>query len=586
MQIRHPRRLFLPALSIVAVVILLLALISISTYQNLDRDKEKAMAFIHDYSMALIYSLEAAVRAGSMAGQIHEDPMGTLIQEVGKIEDVAHICLIDPQGNIIHHSGFSPENKSHVWDWPKPSDFGKEKTIYRIRKFPGDRRVYELAKQFSPFESSPDLHPDKNKKKDGAFLQTKKDAIIIVGMNMKSIEQARRADLHHAIIMAGIVLALGTGALFFIFVIQNYYLVNKTLKQTQDYTRVVVDHMANGLLGIDKGGNVVSFNRLALELLELDASDIFGTNLNQIIDFQSSGIEDTLTESFVVLEREIEHSLKSGEKLPIAISVTPILEENGTSAGAVIVLRDLREIKRLENKVRRTEKLAAIGKLAAGVAHEIRNPLSSIKGFAQLLRQVLENHPDEKKYADIMVKEVDRINSVVTDLITFARPFEADLMTADITKLIEHAILLVQADADARSITLLKKFPLKPADVPLDVSQMTTAIFNLVLNAVQMMESGGRIELGFELAVQDSRLNIWVEDDGPGIPIEQHKKIFEPFYSTREKGTGLGLAIVHKIIENHNGEISIESPAPGRPGGCRFSIQIPVEPSQPLGKGK
>ena len=185
-----------------------------------------------------------------------------------------------------------------------------------------------------------------------------------------------------------------------------------------------------------------------------------------------------------------------------------------------------------------------------------------------------------------MVKEVDRINSVVTDLITFARPFEADLMTADITKLIEHAILLVQADADSRSITLLKKFPLKAVDVPLDVSQMTTAIFNLLLNAVQMMASGGRIEVAFELAANNSRLDIWVEDDGPGIPIEQHKKIFEPFYSTREKGTGLGLAIVNKIIENHNGEIRIESPAPGRSMGCRFSIQIPVEPSQPLGKRK
>jgi two-component system sensor histidine kinase HydH len=286
-----------------------------------------------------------------------------------------------------------------------------------------------------------------------------------------------------------------------------------------------------------------------------------------------------LTECFVVLEREIEHHLKSGEKLPLAISVTPIVETDGSCAGAVIILRDLREIKQLQEKVRRTEKLAAIGKLAAGVAHEIRNPLSSIKGFAQFLKEFLENHPNERKYADIMVKEVDRINRVVTDLIIFARPFEAHLTSTDIAKLIEHALLLVQADAVSRDITFIKQFPSEPIHFNLDANQITTAIFNLLLNAVQIIGNGGRIEVGFELSRQNSRLDIWVEDNGPGIPPDQQKKIFEPFYSTREKGTGLGLAIVNKIIENHNGDIKIESPIQGSKSGCRFSIQIPAASS-------
>ena len=395
-------------------------------------------------------------------------------------------------------------------------------------------------------------------------------------MKMKAFEDARHADIQHAVIMAGIILVLGSGALFFIFVIQNYYLVDRTLKQTQDYTRQVVASMANGLLSLDIHGKVISYNLLALELLGLKESEVRGMDFNETIDFKTAGIFQTLNHCTPVLDKEINHRKKSGEIVPLALSVTPIIGENSACQGAVIVMRDLREIKQLEEKVRRSEKLAAIGKLAAGVAHEIRNPLSSIRGFAQYLRNALKDKPRDREYTETIVMEVDRINSVVTDLLTFARPMEAELIPTDLTELIEHAVRLVEADAQSKNVGIEMDIQ-DLSKIPLDANQMTQAILNLLLNALQAVENGGRIKVGAELNTSDSILKIWVEDDGPGIAADQKEKIFDPFFTTREKGTGLGLAIVHKIIENHSGEINLQSPLTGKTQGCRITITIPIE---------
>jgi two-component system sensor histidine kinase HydH len=394
-------------------------------------------------------------------------------------------------------------------------------------------------------------------------------------MQMTAYEAARHSDLQHAVIMGTILLTLGAGALFFIFVIQNYYLVRKTLEQTEDYTRQVLASMANGLLSIDTEGTIISYNQLALALLGLQDADIRGLNLNTIVDFQASNIDHTLMHSRPVLDLEIRHQNKKGEIIPLSLSATPIPDEDDRCSGAVIVLRDLREIKQLEEKVRRTEKLAAIGKLAAGVAHEIRNPLSSIRGFAQFLAKGLKDSPREQEFAQTMVAEVDRINRVVTDLLTFAGPARSEMEAADVTELIEHCVRLVQSDADARNISLQMNIS-DLSKIRLDTNQMTQALLNLLLNAMQSIQPGGCIEIGAALKPSERRLEIWVEDNGPGIDNQKLDKIFDPFFTTRDKGTGLGLAIVHKIVENHRGEISVDSPPPGKKQGCRVTIFIPT----------
>jgi two-component system sensor histidine kinase HydH len=191
------------------------------------------------------------------------------------------------------------------------------------------------------------------------------------------------------------------------------------------------------------------------------------------------------------------------------------------------------------------------------------------------LRHSLKDKPQEKEYAETMVTEVDRINKVVTDLLTFARPMTVEISPTDITELIEHSVRLVEADALSHDINIQMKIS-NLTKLPLDANQMTQTLLNLLLNALQASPPKGNIEIGAELDASDSRLHLWIIDEGPGIPNNLIEKIFEPFYTTHEKGTGLGLAIVHKIVENHNGEIRVNSPPKGMTRGCCFSIFIPI----------
>ena len=583
MRIFPIKKLYLPALSIVAVVFLLLVLISISTYRNLDREKSMVLHFLYRQGVTLLRSLEASARTGMKSLMWQEISLGSLMQETAKDNDIAYVYLVDGHGKIVHHSDPSRQGSSAAWI---PNITDADQVVTRIVK-PGEGpQIYELAKLFAPmYESSMAHHQNRMMSSEPPTSPYSHSGdIIILGMKMESVSQARRADIQHAFIMAAIILVLGSGVLFFIFVIQNYYLVDKTLKQTKDYTRQVIASMANGLLSIDTEGKIASYNRPAIELLGLTETEAKGKDLNSLVDLTASGIRKIITDGVAVLDREILHQNKKGEVIPLALSATPIRDETGACRGAVIVLRDLSVIKKLEEKVRRAEKLAAIGELAAGIAHEIRNPLSSIRGFAQFLRHALKDKPQEQVYADTMVAEVDRINRVVSDLLTFARPMEAELVPTEITDLIEHAVRLVAADASSRNVQIQTRI----ADVsklPLDANQMTQALLNLLLNALQAVDSGGRIEIGADVNVDEACLHLWVADNGSGILPDQKEKIFEPFFTTREKGTGLGLAIVHKIVENHQGEIKIESPLGGSTQGCRFTMIIPTQTIHQSSKG-
>jgi two-component system, NtrC family, sensor histidine kinase HydH len=573
--------MYIPALFIVTVVLLLLILIVVSTYLNLDRSRRTTMALLHSEGVNMLHSLEVGAGIGSRDSN-KKNIAGILIRELAKSEDIAYIYFFDSKGNIIDH--YDPARAGNVVPRPVLS-LDPAVPASRVRQFAEGLHVYELTKIFSPLQYDATT-PVNNEAfaQNGTVPSNLTDGVIVLGLNMAKFEHAQMSDTHHAMLMASILVALGLGVIFFVFVIQKYYLVDKTLKETQDYTRQVVANMANGLLSVNMAGEVVSFNQLGLNLLELEEKDVTGLDLRKVLDFETAGISETLAGHRSVFDREISFKLRSGEAMPLSISVTPILTENKQINGAVILMRDLREIKRLQEKVRRSEKMAAIGELAAGVAHEIRNPLSSIRGFAQFLHHTLKDRTQESEYAAVMVHEIDRINRVVTDLLTYARPLIVKRTRGDLRELVNHNVSLVEADARAKHVTIRQDLAGEMENVLMDTNQITQAILNLLLNSLEAMPEGGEIEVGAESSETLRRLHLWVEDNGEGIRKENLKKILDPFFTTRDKGTGLGLAIVNKIVENHEGELVIESPPRGKNQGTRVSIYIPL--SSPFKKEK
>ena len=536
------------------------------------------MDFVHRQGVTLLNAIEAGARAGMMMHMWQEDTVVRLIGEIVKNKDVAHIYLFNSQGRIIHHSKADKVvGATTTWDWKV---FEKDRVYSRMNQTDDHTRVYEMAKYFTSIQYSPPMgHMMRGMGRHAGPLR--EGDVIVLGLKMAAFDAARLSDLRHAMMMGGIVLALGTAAFFFVFVIQNYYLVDRTLRQTQDYARQIVASMASGLVSIDLKGKIISFNEVAGDLLGLEETGGRGIDLKSILDFQTTGIQDVMDQCHTVNDKEIRLLRADREIIPLSISVSPLRNQDGASSGAVLILRDLRKIKQLEESVRRSEKLAAVGQLAAGLAHEIRNPLSSIRGFTQFLRHALKESPKEQEYAEIMIKEIDRINRVVTDLLSFANPKAADVKRTDPNELVDHVIRLIEADARAKNTTIHRDMPPDLKELPLDPYQMTQALLNLLLNSLKFIESGGTINIKGFLEDNGSRFVFQVEDNGPGIPRENLPRIFDPFFTTRETGTGLGLAIVHQIVENHQGEIDVESPPLNKSRGCRFFIRIPVIDSVP-----
>jgi two-component system sensor histidine kinase HydH len=228
-----------------------------------------------------------------------------------------------------------------------------------------------------------------------------------------------------------------------------------------------------------------------------------------------------------------------------------------------------RKVAALQAEVARQERLAAMGTLAAGVAHEIRNPLSSIKGFATYFRTKFEPGSKDHELAEVMIGEADRLNRVVSELLDLTRPSELRLADTVPAELLTHALRLVEDDCRSRGIAVQKRFG-DVGPVALDADRMLQAVLNLLLNAIQAMPDGGTLTVSAQ--AQRDRLELRVADTGPGIPREDLDRVFDPYFTTRNQGTGLGLATVRTVVEAHGGRVRIAS-EPGR--GTEVTLDLP-----------
>lgn len=278
----------------------------------------------------------------------------------------------------------------------------------------------------------------------------------------------------------------------------------------------------------------------------------------------------------------MECSFGKARHVPLSISASQIRNEDGNYLGNVFILRDLREVRRLQEEVRRKEKLAALGGMAAGIAHEIRNPLSSIKGFAKYFEGQSAEGSEARELAGVMAKEVDRLNRVITELLEFAKPSDLKPRPTDVNALVEHSLRLIRQDAEGRNIRIEFAQDSHLPRVDIDPDRFTQALLNLYLNAIQAMDDGGTLAVRAS-ADGASGIRIEVEDSGKGIPAESLGRIFNPYFTTKPSGTGLGLAIVHKVIEAHGGEIKVKS-VPGH--GTAFHIFIPQTPGEGASHGR
>jgi two-component system sensor histidine kinase PilS (NtrC family) len=269
-----------------------------------------------------------------------------------------------------------------------------------------------------------------------------------------------------------------------------------------------------------------------------------------------------------------------GSTIPIGVSASVLRRGSGEPMGVICSFQDLSEVKRMEAQMRQADRLAAIGRLAAGLAHEIRNPIASIRGSIEVLRQNLKPQGADRRLMDIVLRESDRLDGTIAEFLEFSRPRRREPVLTDLTQMIDEVLLLLSQQAGP-ALKIVRDFPDGSVKTYVDPAQIRQALWNLGRNGIDAMPQGGTLRVVAQMApgADPSKrpvVEIAVEDSGVGAANEHLPHIFEPFYTTKPDGTGLGLAIVHRIIQEHEGEVRVES---GPAGGARFVIALPgVEP--------
>jgi two-component system sensor histidine kinase HydH len=254
-----------------------------------------------------------------------------------------------------------------------------------------------------------------------------------------------------------------------------------------------------------------------------------------------------------------------------------LVNSSGERLGLVIIFEDVTREIEMEEQFRRMGELAALGQLAASIAHELRNPLSSIKGAAQYLQKEYEDHPPIVEFLGIITEEVDGLNKLTTEFLEFARPIQLELEPTNINDVVEKTLQLMSVHIAENNATVKDKLSADISEIQADQKQIEQVLRNMILNAIQAMPSGGELTIETRRAASGG-VELWVQDTGAGISQENLERIFLPFFTTKARGTGLGLSVVRKIVENHGGRVIVRSDA-GK--GCSFGVILPAAGAPP-----
>ena len=336
----------------------------------------------------------------------------------------------------------------------------------------------------------------------------------------------------------------------------------------------VLNSINMGILVCDESNNLIMANKCALRLIPMNY--IEGVKLRLAITDEKivETFKDIILNREKVVDKEIDVQNQGRNRL-LSVNIVPLVEDKRVT-GTLIYVEDITEKRKGEARLRRAENLASLTTLAAGVAHEIKNPLGSISIHLQLLQKALAKKIDisdskTDKYFDVIKEEVDRLNRIVVDFLFAVRPMNLELREGDINKLISQIMDFVRFEMEQSKIMCLLELDKDLPKILLDERYMKQAILNLVKNAQAAMPEGGVFTIATKYI--ENEIRILICDTGIGIENEYLSKIFEPYFTTRETGTGLGLTQVYKIIREHNGEITVDSQPQT---GTEFRISIPI----------
>lgn len=356
-------------------------------------------------------------------------------------------------------------------------------------------------------------------------------------------------------------------------------------QQRDDFYATIIDSVGDGIIVVDSGGRITLCNPAAEEITGISSRLAQGAEFKRLFELETTLLEivsKTIRTGITISDHENVVVRSTGRVTPVAVTCYPLVLGSGEHIGAILALKDITYIRELEAAVRQADRLATLGTLAAGLAHEVKNPLGGIKGAAQLLEREFEPGSEMLDYTRVMIRETDRIDHIIRELLELASPRGLKLAPVNLHKILDDILLLQRESVAAPGIVFSKKFDPSIPEIMADEAMLTRLFLNLIRNAIEVMCDKGRISVSSRVlsdyrmannASHSRMVAIEVSDDGPGIPQEDLENIWTPFFTTKSGGTGLGLTICHKIVSEHRGMIKAESDL-GH--GTKFTVLIPL----------
>jgi len=347
--------------------------------------------------------------------------------------------------------------------------------------------------------------------------------------------------------------------------LENANLYEATVNM-KNYVENILQSITNAIIAIDLNGIITQVNLEAERILKMKSDALVGTHYAQVphLDQLQPFLEQALQEGQFVNHVESKFVLGLDLELILDLGTHPLRDRNEQTIGVLLVFRDVTKLKLMEEGLRRADRLATIGQMAAGISHEIRNPLTSIKAFSELIYRDAAEESRQRRFASIVVEEVDRLNGIVEGLLSFAKEGKGTFEPQDVKTILEETLRLAKEPIMKSRIEVIKHYEDDLPLIPADKNKLKQVLLNLILNAVQAMKPNGTLTLSLSAENLNPRLNtaaviIAITDTGPGISHQQQEKIFDPFFTTKREGTGLGLAITQQIVKSHDGFLELES---------------------------
>jgi len=561
-----------PLFAILVTTILLAILLATSAIRNLRREQELMESFLLDEGLTLIRSFEAGART-TMRHHMRGDltPLNTLVHETATTRRIAYIAIVTDDGVTIARAG------THD---PK-TDQQLARTVLRTGR-PATRMIdhgdgeplFEVTAVFHILAPAGKAHarqmrwactPEATKIEQG-------EAVIHLGLRAGEFIEARNQDISHVLFMGGLLLLTGSAGFYFLFVYHGMQVSRSTLAAMKLYTKNIITSMPDGLITVDAKGTITSVNPRISAFTGLDNKSLVGKSPREL--FPDWPDAHTLARDN---NNAFSHTFTrpDGGEVPVEVSVSPLRDEENNSLGTVFLLRDLRMVRALEQQLTRSRRLASLGRMAAAIAHEIRNPLGTLRGFAQYFGARAQDQ-EGRQYSELMIAEVDRLNESISSLLQFSRPRPPEFAMVPPNALIEKCALLLEYDFREKDVSLDWSSTC-PDPIEADADLLLQVLFNLLKNALHASKPGQRVEL---LCEQDeNQACITIVDHGAGMSEAEKDQMFDPFFSTRKDGTGLGLAVSHQIVEQHNGSFAVTSD-PGQ--GTRITVILPRQQGKTL----